>query len=183
MDGGATTFWKDDLYASARADEHSLNYYRPSRSPVDFRDNASIESEQDAREDVTVALGELATFDVFENARQRKRLLNLIDTFATDGVSFAAQGYIPVSDDSRRTAVLLIKSLPRQALLPRIAPDEDGGLVMVWASGSEKVIVSIEDSRIYCVEHAGTDRAEYHDDLQLEAEQIPAEVISAIRSI
>lgn len=182
MDGSATTFWEDDRYVSGSPAQHSI-YYRPSRSPVDLTDNADIKIEEDAQEDVTVALGESATVAVLDNQRQRRRLLRLIDMFVTDASSFPAQGYTAVSDGSRHTAALLINSLPRQASLPRIAPDEGGGLVMVWTSGSGKVIVSIEDSRIYCVERAGTDRAEYHDDLQMVADKIPAEVISAISSI
>ena len=63
---------------------------------------------------------------------------------------------------------MFIEALPRTALLPKIAPDGDNGLLLAWTLNSgDRTLVTIDGWRAHCVSHAGTDAAEYHDDIEL----------------
>lgn len=125
-----------------------------------------------AREfDIGVLPGERATPDVFANDDQRQLLVSVIQKL---------ERHAAVSNASHEAAIVLIDALPRTAPLPKVAPDGDGGLLLAWtlASGA-RTLVTIDGWTIHCVSHAGTEMAEYSDDLAFHG-TIPTEVQEAI---
>jgi hypothetical protein len=66
------------------------------------------------------------------------------------------------------------------APLPKVAPDSDGGVLMAWTGpDGDRTLVTLEDSRIDAVLHAGTSRSEYIDGVLFSGD-VPAEIVKSI---
>lgn len=121
--------------------------------------------------DVSVVPGERATVDVIQNAALRKRLIELIRRFQNEDA---------LSVSSSDAAEVFIEALPRNAPLPKISPDADGALLMVWVRDNDKTLVAIENWAIHAVAHAGTPLAEYYEDIEFEGGNIPQDILNIV---
>jgi hypothetical protein len=74
-----------------------------------------------------------------------------------------------------------LRALPAVKAFPRIAPDGEGGLLMVWESAGQPFLLTISDLHLHGVKAPHTPDAEYIDDVPFDpAQVIPDEILGAI---
>jgi hypothetical protein len=120
------------------------------------------------------------TRDVVERNKRFRAALSLISDFENAGYP-TDNGARKLTPQVARTARELLQSLGAAAELPKMAPDEDGSLVMVWEHKDAPVLVVVEDGRIHLSEKATTAKATYHSDLPFDGFNVPTELLKALR--
>jgi hypothetical protein len=79
-------------------------------------------------------------------------------------------------------SVFVVRQLPHDRPLPKIAPDVDGGLLMVW-EGRRTVLATVEGDRIHIVVDPGTPNASHFDSVKLTGRALPPELLRALESV
>jgi hypothetical protein len=105
--------------------------------------------------------------------------IELLYKFSQETGSISYDSETRIDDASLYASRRFLSSLPVAFPLPRIAPDGDGGVMFVWNTNSKTTIMVIEGSVFHLVKNAGTDKAEYFDNIPLQ-EIPPLELISAL---
>ena len=91
--------------------------------------------------------------------------------------------FLPKSIDTT-TAVFskyVIQQLPDTVPLPKIAPDIEGGLLMVW-EGQRTILATIEGNRLHLVAEPGTLESRHFDDLELNGLALPADLLRELEA-
>jgi hypothetical protein len=131
-------------------------------------------------QELSAFAGQAADVQTLERVRARKRLNEAVDFFRVSGFFSPTGERLHISEVTRALAQRFLKLLPDTIALPQLAPDQDGGLMLYW-SGPSEIVITIEDYRLHCVKNAGTQQAEYLDDVPFEGDAIPAAVFAALQ--
>lgn len=111
------------------------------------------------------------TDEVIESERQRRTLGVVLRRFA---------GERQITRATLRSALDFVGELPHAKVLPRVAPDGDGGVMLVWDTpGQGQTVITLADSMVYAVARAGTAHAHYFDDMPFDG-VIEDELLDAI---
>ena len=79
------------------------------------------------------------------------------------------------------TAKYFFHLLPASRALPKISPDGEGGLMMIWECNGNPLLVTVDNRRLHAVTSATTPRAQYHDDVPFDdVSEIPQVILDAI---
>ena len=84
-----------------------------------------------------------------------------------------------ITSETSLAEISFLNQLPQEIELPKIAPDGEGNLVLVWGTGNSSILLTIEDSQIHMVRGATTPQAEYYDSLPFSG-NIPEKSIWAL---
>ncbi len=128
--------------------------------------------------DTTVYPGEYVTDDLLGRKHAKDGLVRLMEQLAVPGGGWTSDRPDRISGDTARAAMAFLRQLPLRATLPRISPDGEGSLAMLW-EGTDPLLVTIDNWRIHMVEGATTAHAKYLDDVPF-AEEIPEGVLRAV---
>lgn len=129
---------------------------------------------------VGVLPGELATVEALQHKRDRDALIKLVSQLSAYGLSWAIGEGVPISPSTELTAQQFLNALPSSKALPKIAPDGEEGLMMVWERGGDPLLVTVEDLRLHAVIGATTQHAEYWPNIQFDRPEIPQTLLDAI---
>ncbi|GJI89401.1 hypothetical protein [Duganella hordei] len=130
---------------------------------------------------LAVVPGQIASASAILDYQLREKLGELIHQLALPVTSVnGAQESGAISGATAASAIAFFKALPNSKLLPKVAPEGEGGLTAIWQTGNAPLILVIEDWRFHMVKSATTAAAEYFDGLLFDGEKIPQEVIEAI---
>ncbi len=132
--------------------------------------------------DLAVLPGQVATPDAVCAVGERKRLLDLIACFQRYGFSQVAGRGGRVSAKAAAAACGFIKLLPYDAVMPRVAPDGEDGLVAVWDRPNGALLVVVDDTHLHIVANAMTPNARYYDQVPFQPDgmRLPAEVLTVL---
>jgi hypothetical protein len=129
--------------------------------------------------DTTVYPGEYVTDELLGRKRAKESLIRLIEQIAVPfSDAWTADQPDRISGDTARAAIIFLRQLPLSVALPRISPDGEGSLAMLWEN-ADPLLVTIDNWRVHMVEAATTGRAKYLDDVPFAAE-IPENILRAI---
>lgn len=140
----------------------------------------AVEVEQVDEPDVSVLPGKVATEDAIAEEKLRASIVELINHFFTEGHSRQAGRVSKISPDTRNSAIALFSSLPPGLVPPKLSPDGDGGLMMVWESDAASALAVLDGWTIHVVKSPATAQAEYFDDIPYDRESIPPYLLQAI---
>lgn len=116
-----------------------------------------------------------------EHERAREARIELLDDFAAYGLSWTAGASAKITFSTRNTAEAFLRALPRSKALPKLSPDGEGGLMMVWDDGGRTLLVTVDNALLHAVIGAATPAAEYIDDIPFWLErEIPQRILDAI---
>ena len=79
-------------------------------------------------------------------------------------------------------AVRVIWQLPDNIRLPKIAPDSEGGLLMVW-EGQKTILATVDRDVVHVVIDPGTLNAVHFDGLKLTGRALPPELLGALAAV
>lgn len=152
--------------------------YKAKTAPALFSQN--IELVRGDGPDVSVLPGKAATEEAVAEEKLQESIIRLIDYFFVDGHSRQVGRVSKISLDTRNSAIALFSSLPRGLPPPKLSPDGDGGLMMVWETDSASALAVLDGWTIHVVKSPATAQAEYFDDLAFDRERIPPALLQAI---
>ncbi len=151
-------------------------------SPSEQRPRRQVGSRLKASDDLSVYPGQNLSPKMRAREEKREILKETIRRLRTEGFSWSCEQTHRISAETATAAIRFFELAPLNVVTPQIGPDGEGGLTVRWEMLGDVVIVLIDGARLHAVNHAGTDRAEYIDDLPFERWEIPSE-ISAILPI
>jgi hypothetical protein len=89
---------------------------------------------------------------------------------------------VPIDSLSAETAIAFILRLPPDRAFPKIAPDGEGGLMLVWDSSERKTLVTIDRVVLLLVSEAGRPNSHHFRPLRFDGDAIPAILLEHIPS-
>ena len=115
--------------------------------------------------------GQAITAAVVELQERRRTLIGVIARFANEG---------EISKPTLQAAVAFLDGIPNLSVLPKVAADSDGGVLMAWSvPGQARTLVTVADGMVHAVARAGTAEATYFPDMPFDG-TVPAEVLQII---
>lgn len=121
----------------------------------------------------------LASVYEFGHERSRQALRQLLSLFVTEGLSFDDGPNYKANPRSASAAAAFVRQLPSVYRLPKIIPDDDGDIVMVW-EGDQTVLVTAEGWRIHTVIDPATERSTHLPVLMFDGELLPEALLERI---
>jgi hypothetical protein len=115
-----------------------------------------------------------------ERYRDQTSLLSLLVSFTKRGLESSSGSMLRLSPDAAEAGKEFLSSLRNNKKLPRIAPDDDGNLVMVWAQAAGSLIAVIDGRQVNAISGATTDAADYMAPLPYEGGLIPQALLDRI---
>jgi len=107
--------------------------------------------------------------------------LQLLRDFAAYGLSWTSGAQAKISSASRATAEAFLRTLPDNKTLPKLSPDGEGGVMMVWEGNGRTLLVTADETVLHAVFAAATPDAVYLNDIPFDAAKtIPREILDAI---
>ena len=101
------------------------------------------------------------------------RLMSVIDALATRDDRSAVEA------SAAETAKRFLRGLSDNMVLPKVAPDGDGDVLLVWDDGAPRLIVTVESARIHAAVNPGTSSSEHFDDIEF-GESIPNRIAKLV---
>jgi hypothetical protein len=165
----------------------SLAEFWPEAISVDALQHVSV-SAGSARRDwetssaaLAVVPREAVTDEALSYKKTREALVALVYCFEIYGLSWKGEEAAKINPRTAVAAEMILRALPASKALPRIAPDGEGGLMMVWEGRGEPFLLTIDNFRLHGVIAAATPQAEYIDDMPFDERQIiPRPILDAI---
>jgi len=125
-------------------------------------------------------LGVIASKDALLREHKRDLLSRLIAQFAMEGYSRDCERSRRIAQETAKAATALIRSLPKNFDLPRVAPDDDGALAMLWTDGGKEVLGLLDEWQLHIVQHPGSPNAIYHEPFFVGNEGAPSELLDML---
>jgi hypothetical protein len=123
----------------------------------------------------------LATHTAVRSEQAREELIALVRRFTADGLSWTAEEAGQITAATRETAEAFLRALPAGKAFPKISPDGERGLMMVWEGTERPLLVTVDDMRLHAVIAAATPVAEYIDDIPFgRGQEIPERILDAV---
>ena len=98
------------------------------------------------------------SIDELDHERTRRALMNLVFSFKTQGLSFDDRFDYTANSASAEAAVAFTRQLSAEYQLPRVAPDDEGDIIMVWEADTT-VLLTIEGWRMHIVLNPATQQS------------------------
>jgi len=90
------------------------------------------------------------------------------------------EGEESITFETFQSSVRFFDAFPPGRVWPKIAPDDEGTLILVWEECDEPLTVTIDGMWIHAVISATKPYAQYIEDLPFLGLEIPTEILSAI---
>jgi hypothetical protein len=114
-----------------------------------------------------------------EHARARAALIRLLERHEFQGLSYDSGSCGEMNPDTVRFARKLLSQLKSKHMLPRIAPDGEGDLMMVW-DNPPTLLVTVEGKALHAVLHPGSPRSRHIPPVEFVGEAVPGEIAAFI---
>ena len=131
----------------------------------------------------TVLVGIAATKDALRREQDRSAMCATIDKFARHGLSWSHYDSTRITQETRASANVLVSSLSQSKQLPKIAPDGDGSLMLLWENGNQSVLLTVDGWKMHVVFSPATPAATYIENIPYDGVTLPSEVFAAIPSV
>lgn len=127
-------------------------------------------------------LSVFATNHYSEFEQNRRSLSQLISHLNSNPI-FIDEVTSRVSARNIDDALRFVSYLPANKILPKVAPDGEGGVVFAWEGLESDTLVVIEKGFISAVIRATRPDAEYFHNIPFDCDQIPSEILQAIPAL
>ena len=181
-------------YAVLAASDRGLEIYEPPPSAADYgpsavRYTAGIESIDPTHHKLAEELlersqrqersGDTTTIGELEHARARLALMKLVASKEFQALSYDVNISVDMHPETVRVARELLSQLRSHQTLPKIAPDGEGDLMMVWGRPPE-LLITVEGKTLHTVIHPATARSRHLPSLEFNGEAVPSEIAALI---
>ena len=104
--------------------------------------------------------------------RTRQALMKLVFSFKTEGLSFDDRHEYVADSVSAEAAVAFIRHIPKEYRLPKVAPDDEGDIIMVWED-DKTALLNVEGWKLHFVANPATPNSEHFPEVNFDGEAIP----------
>jgi hypothetical protein len=108
---------------------------------------------------------------------RKAQLLAIISEYLGGAPAWDGGDAIAVSPGAVQTARRFISALPENRALPRVAPDGEGDVLLVWPPDQGDCIVTVEPAHVHLVTNATTRASRHVDAVPFNGERIPFELL------
>lgn len=105
--------------------------------------------------------------------RTRAKLIGVIKHLATTPITWTERDPIPIDKISAETAIGFIYQLPPDRAFPKVAPDGEGGIMLVWDSRLQKELITVDRTTLLLVDNPGQPNSHHFRPLRFDGERIP----------
>lgn len=130
--------------------------------------------------DALAYTGDAATMQAAERARALRARFCLIRRFQREGFSQGNAYPNTISLASEEAAIAVLMCLSPDHELPRIVPDDEGGVIMAWETVGKMVLLTIDGWCLHLVRAPASDPSDYLDDVLFDGEVLPEVIDVAI---
>jgi len=135
-------------------------------SPTTDEDEAVTESSRTATEVIEL-----------DHVRQKRALERLILLFEVQGISYDEYVSEPANHASVEAAVTFLEKLPNIFQLPKVAPDSEGDIMMVWEAMDRATLLTVSGWRLHAVVDPTGVRPEHFDNVPFDGDVIPTRIL------
>lgn len=123
--------------------------------------------------------GIFVTPDFLKREKHKQLLMDFLQNLSVRESQWSDDQPEKITLETSFAAISFLNQLPREIEFPKISPDGEGSLVLVWETGISSLLLTIEDRHIHMLRGATTPQAEYDDSLPF-SDEIPQEVLRAL---
>lgn len=110
---------------------------------------------------------------------RRAKLQELIDRMVTAAPSWDGEP-LQVSNEAAATAIRFLRVLPSNRELPKVAPDGDGDVILIWEPPHGNCIVTVQDNCLHVVDQPGSKHVKHIDAEPFRSARIPISVLHVL---
>jgi hypothetical protein len=129
---------------------------------------------------IGVLPGRAATPDVLKLEKERATLIGLVNRFLVEPFGWEAGRGAIISSDTAKAAKAFFRAMDANHDLPKIAPDSEGCLTLVWERPHDPVLVMVDGWQLHMVTAAATPRAQYYENVRFDGERLPDLIAQAL---
>ena len=86
-----------------------------------------------------------------------------------------------VTQDSCHATQRVIMGLPMDRALPKVAPDGEGGLALIWDDEDSKLVFDIDGFALHIIERAGSTTSVHHSKVRILSDgELPSKYVNLI---
>lgn len=112
--------------------------------------------------------------------RQRKSLMATVGLLARRSATWSDREPVPVDRVSAETAFAFIRELPVDRAFPKVAPDGEGGIVLVWNQPDNRVLITVDEAKLLLVRDPGGPGSYHFSPLRFDGETIPPMIVDQL---
>jgi hypothetical protein len=105
--------------------------------------------------------------------RERAAILSVIKRLAKQSINWSQSEAAPIDGISAETALAFIHQLPVDRGFPKIAPDGEGGIALVWDRPGERVLITCDRATLALVQDPGGPNSYHFSPIRFDGETIP----------
>lgn len=150
--------------------------WRSQARDKEFRVREKVDLKDKSESNIDYA-NTLTSVEELEHARTRKALIELVSQFVTEGLSFDDQSECKANELSAEAASAFLWRLPPEFSLPKIAPDDEGDIVMVWEAADTTVLLTMDSWRLHIVVNPATPKSHHLPEMVFDGEVIPQKLL------
>lgn len=178
--------------ASALLSERSVHAFEPFsvaaaaladellRFPKEIREQSAATRPVTATVGATITVNkETVTTFRLEHERAKDALKYLLESEDFQSFSYYTGRGPETNMLSRHFAIQLIARLADDKLLPKISPDGEGDIIMVWGEPPQFVL-TIEQASLHGVVNPGSRRSKHIAPVEFDGREVPSEIIAQI---
>jgi hypothetical protein len=109
--------------------------------------------------------------------RQRAALISAITFIAKNSINWSVRQAVPIERVSAETALAFVQRLPIDRAFPKIAPDGEGGVVLVWETPSRRALITCDGVRLLLVRDPGGPSSFHFSPMRFDGEIIPSIIL------
>jgi len=112
--------------------------------------------------------------------RTRQALVGAIEHMVSTPVTWREEEPAPIDSLSAETAIAFIQQLPPDRAFPKLAPDGEGGIVLVWREQSPRVLITVDKGKLLLIANPGQPNSHHFRPLNFDGETIPGLILEKI---
>jgi hypothetical protein len=112
--------------------------------------------------------------------RTRQALVGAIEHMVTSPVTWREEEPAPIDSLSAETAIAFIQQLPSDRAFPKLAPDGEGGIMLVWREQSPRALITADKGKLLLIANPGQPDSHHFRPLNFDGETIPALILENI---
>lgn len=176
-DGGSAVHFPSKRYGPRRFRSFVTQeeaFIREDESLIDIFEFGLRES------DSAVLPGMLPTIEIINARRKKERLKHVIEKFASAEFGLFFDESMRIGKNVLNSALALVDLLPNEKSLPKVAPDGEGGVLLAWQTTHGEHICIVDAEKIHLVIKAGSEDAEYLDDIPFKGKELPGAIVQML---
>lgn len=149
----------------------------PKRDPVARNDEREgIQRDPHIGVDAFAYSGESATLRAAEHDTAVEALAVLLERFQIIGFSLGAAERVTITKATEDAALTVLRNLTPEYQLPKLAPDGEGGVLLVWETADKSVILTVHGWTLHLVQAPAAALSDYVDDVPFDGQALPERI-------